>query len=172
MNYQNEIMGVYTLYRLGRAMGNIFDVNVRYLDRDFHVVPNAFAEDTNRFSTVNGLLYVKDALATEKYFKKEPFSAKTEYTAFEEVKTVVTETTTVKKADEVWADPISVIEEVKPVTEVIVNKPAVLKPLKKEDIAESIEELRATFTELSGKKHQPMWGKVQLVKEISKLNKD
>ena len=98
MKNQHQIMGVYTLYRLGRASQNQFDVNVKYLEREFHVIPNSFAQDTNAFSTVNGLLYVKDEIATDKYFDGQPFQKQTEYTEFEEVKTPVIEVESVKKS--------------------------------------------------------------------------
>jgi len=174
MSNQHQIMGVYTLYKLGRASQNQFDVKVKYLERELHIIPNSFADDTNAFSNINGLLYIKDETATDKYFRGEEFQKQTEYTAFEEVKSPVIEVAAVKKADEKWADAVeeTVAEPVKAASDIIVNKPSVLKPLKKEDITESIEELRALFTAESGKKPQPMWGKVQLVKEISKLNKD
>ena len=174
MKNQHQIMGVYTLYKLGRASQSQFDVNVKYLERELHIIPNSFAADTNAFSNINGLLYVKDETATDKYFSGQPFEKQKDYTDFEEVKTPIIEVAAVKKADEKWVDTVeeTVVEPVKAASDIIVNKPSVLKPLKKEDITESIEELRATFTELSCKKNQPMWGKVQLVKEIGKLNKE
>jgi hypothetical protein len=166
------MMGVYTLYKLGRSTGTKFDTGIKILDRTFHVIPNDFAEDTNRFSDMNGLLYVKSEQATDLYYAGKPFKEVAEYTAFEEVKPVQIEST-VKKSDETWVEPNIVVEDTKEeVKEPIVVKASLPKALKKEDIKESIKELRATYLALAGKESKPMWGTVKLTQEINNLKKD
>jgi hypothetical protein len=163
-------MGVYTLYKLGRSTGAQFDKSIKFLDRDFHVVQNGFAEDTNAFSEMNGLLYEKSEEATELYYNHKPFKDVVAYTPFEEVKpNVRIEETVAKKSDENWVDNEADVQEPK---EDIVVKPTLPKQLKKQDIKESVKELRATYLKLSGIVSKPSWGAVKLTQEISNLKKE
>lgn len=78
-------MGVYKLHKLARV-GNHFtkEVIVR-LERDNHVIQNAYAEEVNANSEINGLLYEKDEKATALYLSGKPFKQVKEYASFEEV---------------------------------------------------------------------------------------
>lgn len=85
MNAQQ--VGIYELFKLGRKQGGGYDLNHRQKDRDLHPVHHEFARESNANSQINGLLYVEDKDATEKYWNKKPFkSGQKEYTAFEDVK--------------------------------------------------------------------------------------
>jgi len=136
------MMGVYRLYALGRMSGSTFNKTIKVLERDLHVIPNAYAQDINNFCERNGLLYEKDEKATKLYYEKKPFKNVKEYTAFEEVK------------------------EIAETPKVEVKEPT----LKKEDITETIAELRSAYEALAGKKALAMWGKVKLVQEINQFN--
>lgn len=80
-------MGVYKLHKLARS-GNFFtpDVKLR-IERDNHVIQNAYADEVNANSEINGLFYEKDEKATELYLRGKPFKEVKEYVKFEEVKT-------------------------------------------------------------------------------------
>ena len=79
-------MGVYKLHKLARN-GNKFTTEVIVnLERENHVIQNAYADEVNANSEINGLLYEKDEKATELYLSGKPFKAVKEYVSFEEVK--------------------------------------------------------------------------------------
>lgn len=79
-------MGVYKLHKLARN-GNSFTTEVKIrVERDNHVIQNAYAEEVNANSSINGLLYEKDEKATDLYLKGKPFKEVKEYAVFEEVK--------------------------------------------------------------------------------------
>ena len=81
-------MGVYKLHKLARS-GNFFTPDVKLgLERDNHVIQNAYAEEVNANSVMNGLLYEKDEKATALYLSGKPFKEVKEYASFEEVSTV------------------------------------------------------------------------------------
>ena len=80
-------MGVYKLHKLARS-GNSFTTEVKIrVERDNHVIQNAYAEEVNANSAINGLLYEKDEKATDLYLSGKPFKEVKEYVSFEEVKT-------------------------------------------------------------------------------------
>ena len=80
-------MGVYKLHKLARS-GNYFTPEVRLkLERDNHVIQNAYADEVNANSEKNGLLYEKDEKATALYLSGKPLKEVKEYVSFEEVKT-------------------------------------------------------------------------------------
>ena len=80
-------MGVYKLHKLARS-GNYFTTEVKIrVERDNHVIQNAYAEEVNANSAINGLLYEKDEKATDLYLSGKPFKEVKEYVSFEEVKT-------------------------------------------------------------------------------------
>jgi hypothetical protein len=80
-------MGVYKLHKLARS-GNRFTKEVIVsLERDNHVIQNAYADEVNSNSEINGLLYEKDEKATALYLSGKPFKTVKEYVSFEEVKT-------------------------------------------------------------------------------------
>lgn len=81
-----QLVGIYTLYRLGRMNGKEFNTDIRVKDRDLHPVHHSFAEESNANSAINGLLYVEDKEATKLYWAKKPYDKQKEFTEFEEVK--------------------------------------------------------------------------------------
>lgn len=81
-----SIMGVYKLHKLARKDNKSFDVDSKLrVERDLHVVENAYAEHINAHSKFNGLVYEKDEKATEIYLSGKPFKNVKEFTEFEEV---------------------------------------------------------------------------------------
>lgn len=85
MSHENQLVGIYRLYKLGRMSGNKFDKNIKVIDRDLHPVHHSFAEDSNSNSHINGLLYEEDKVATKKYWNKEPYDNVKEYAKFEDL---------------------------------------------------------------------------------------
>lgn len=81
-----QLVGIYTLYRLGRMNGKEFNSDIRVKDRDLHPVHHSFAEESNANSSINGLLYVEDKEATKLYWAKKPYDKPKEFTEFEDVK--------------------------------------------------------------------------------------
>lgn len=81
-----QLVGIYTLYKLGRMNGKTFDTSIKVKDRDLHPVHHSFAEESNANSAINGLLYVEDKEATKLYWAKKPYDKPKEFTKFEEVK--------------------------------------------------------------------------------------
>jgi hypothetical protein len=167
---------VYKLGRMGIASG--YNREIKVLERKYVVIPNAYAEEINAFSETNGLLYEKLVEETEKYYDKIPFKDEVEYTAFQEVTEqtkdqldkidgISTRKTPEEVDSEIKEANAKLKEEQK--AEKIINKPKVLNKLDKNDIKETLNELRAEYVALSEKQPLPMWGKVQLTKEIAKL---
>lgn len=85
MSKQGQV-GVYKLYKLGRGTGGMFTTDFKNLERDVHVVHHDYAEKTNRFSELNGLMYEFCEKETKLYWEKKPFKQVVEYAKFEEVK--------------------------------------------------------------------------------------
>ena len=135
-------MGAYRLYRLARLNDTTFDVKTKFLDRDLHIIPNKYAENINNFSSVNGVLYVKDEKATKLWEEKKPFKTTKEYIEF---------------------------EEVKPIEEIEVKEKIVVKA-DKGIIDASVDELRQIYEDLSGKKAHHLWGVKKLSDEINLLD--
>lgn len=81
-----QLVGIYTLYKLGRMNGKEFNTDIRVKDRDLHPVHHSFAEESNANSAINGLLYVEDKEATKLYWAKKPYDKPKEFTEFEDVK--------------------------------------------------------------------------------------
>lgn len=86
MSLENQQVGIYNLYKLGRMSGNQFDKNIKVLERSLHPVHHSFAEQSNANSHINGLFYEEDKEATKKYWNKQPYESEKEYTEFKEVK--------------------------------------------------------------------------------------
>ena len=84
MSKQGQV-GVYKLYKLGRAAGNKFTDEFKSLERDVHVVNHNYVEHINRYSVINGLQYEFCEKESKLYWEKKPFKAQKEYTEFEEV---------------------------------------------------------------------------------------
>lgn len=85
MNHENQLVGIYVLYKLGRMSNNSFDKDIKVKDRDLHPVHHSFAEESNENYKINGLWYEEDKEATKKYWNKQPYDSAKEYTKFEEV---------------------------------------------------------------------------------------
>ena len=87
MQKQGQV-GVYKLFKLGRGTGGSFTTEFKNLERDVHIVTHEYAEQINRFSSINGLSYEYCEKETKLYWDKKPFKAVKEYTDFEEVKEI------------------------------------------------------------------------------------
>lgn len=69
-------MGVYKLHSLARqGKGFNPEVTIEQL-RDLHVIQNAYADEVNANSRINGIVYSKDEKATELYLSGKPFKGK------------------------------------------------------------------------------------------------
>lgn len=148
---ENQQLGVYKLFSLGRLSGNSFDKEIKVIQRDLHVVTNDYALDVNVNSHMNGLFYEKDEKASKLYYEGKEFASAKEYTTFEEV-----------KVDEIEVvAPVVVIKEKAEVIKVKATKAPLLNG--------TVDQLKAQYLELSGKKPGHLWGVVKLSAEINNL---
>lgn len=80
-----EIIGVYKLYKLGRGGNGEFTTDFKNLERDSHAISHEYAEQVNKFHSMNGLFYELDEKANKLYWEGKPFAQEKEYANFEEV---------------------------------------------------------------------------------------
>lgn len=154
MNKNQQAVGIYRLYKLGRLAGtNEFDPEIKKLEMDLHPVHHEYAEKINEKSAVNGVLYVLDDAATDLYWDGKPYNT----AGAKAPKAAKTEGKDAKKVDAKKADNTSDAKE---------KAKAAAANVKPEEKDAKLAELKAEYLKLTGNEAPPIWGIKKLSEQI------
>jgi len=150
MKRNDQQVGIYRLFKLGRTSGNKFSAKHKDLETDLHPVHHDYADKINEDSEINGLQYEYDEEATTKYWNNEPYKDAPKKTKEEKPKKEKAETgegSKEKKAEDT-------------------GEKAKATPLTKEEIEAEVLRLQGVYKDLTGEDAPPIWGINKLTEQI------
>lgn len=154
-------VGIYKLWKLGRADDNSFDVkHKKNLEADLHPVHHEYAEKINAQSDINGLVYELDQKATDLYWDGKRYrenqgkAKKVDTTAAATATTAATTTASTAAATDGGKTG---------------NKPAAAgsKGKAKKQVDPELVALREEYKTVTGNEAMPIWNKGKLQKQIA-----